>query len=253
MQAASAIICGLCRDVVHHLPATAARIEQLATMFRGCQIVIYENDSRDSTAKWLNQWADVNPQVHVVSEQLDEPKSWQEISAARTSRLANYRNRCRDAVLARFSDYDYVIVLDSDLVGGWSYDGIAHTFGDTNWDFVGSNGICFESDETGRKFRRFHYDAFAFRRIGSEGIEDFPTVNRMVFRRGDPLLPLWSCFGGLGIYRMECFRAARYEAGDCEHVTFHRALRERGFDRLFLNPSQIVLYTPQSDCFGEEG
>ena len=60
------------------------------------------------------------------------------------------------------------------------------------------------------------------------------------------MVPVWSCFGGLGVYRMECFEAAGYGGDDCEHVTFHRALRERGLDRLFLNPSQIVLYPPRS-------
>ena len=157
--------------------------------------------------------------------------------------MAYCRNRCREAVLSLFGDYDDVIVLDADLEGGWSYDGIAHTFGEADWDFVGSYGICYEPDGSGNRLVPNHHDAFAFRRVGSDGLEDFRTVNSMVFRRGDPFLRVWSCFGGLGVYRMECFKIARYEGRDCEHVTFHHALRALGFDRLFLNPSQIVLYS----------
>ena len=41
---------------------------------------------------------------------------------------------------------------------------------------------------------------------------------------------------------MKAMKAASYAGGDCEHVVLHRAMRESGFDRLFLNPSQIVLY-----------
>jgi hypothetical protein len=243
MQSNSVVICTLCRDVLHCLPATAARIERLGSMFREFQTVIFENDSRDSTLHWLNQWARANSKVHIVSEQLNDPKFGQEIGSARTSRMAYYRNRYREAVLTKFNDYDYVIVLDADLEGGWSYDGIAHTFGDVNWDFVGSYGIWYEPDSVSSKAKQVHYDAFAFRRPGCEGREDFPTVNNLVFHRGEPLVYVWSCFGGLGIYRMECFQASEYGANDCDHVTFHRTMRTRGFNRLFLNPSQIVLYT----------
>ncbi len=66
-----------------------------------------------------------------------------------------------------------------------------------------------------------------------------PVLSRSSAR---PLQPVWSCFGGLGVYRMECVKAAAYGGDDCEHVVFHRRLRQLGFDRLYLNPSQIVLY-----------
>ena len=46
----------------------------------------------------------------------------------------------------------------------------------------------------------------------------------------------------MGIYRMEAFRQGRYGATDCEHAVFHRTLIEAGCSRLFLNPSQIVIY-----------
>lgn len=54
----------------------------------------------------------------------------------------------------------------------------------------------------------------------------------LVLRRGEPLLPVESCFGGLGLYRMAAFLSAEYGGGDCEHVVFHQRLRRSGFDRL---------------------
>jgi hypothetical protein len=43
---------------------------------------------------------------------------------------------------------------------------------------------------------------------------------------------------------MQALRSGvRYGGDDCEHVVLHRQLRDRGFDRQFLNPSQIVLYS----------
>ena len=34
-----------------------------------------------------------------------------------------------------------VIVLDTDIEGGFSLEGVANTYGQTNWDFVGANGL----------------------------------------------------------------------------------------------------------------
>jgi hypothetical protein len=41
---------------------------------------------------------------------------------------------------------------------------------------------------------------------------------------------------------MPAWLSAQYCGGDCEHVGLHREMRARGFDRQYLNPSQIVLY-----------
>jgi hypothetical protein len=57
-------------------------------------------------------------------------------------------------------------------------------------------------------------------------------------------VPVVSCFGGLGIYRMACLKAGSYDADDPGHATFHDRLRRAGMGRLFLNPSQIVLHSP---------
>lgn len=240
MAGASAVVCGLCRDTAPNLPGMIARVERLAGMFHDCGIVVYENDSVDGTPDLLRQWAASNPAVQTVSERLQQPKIDYGVSRDRTERMAYYRNRCRDRVLAEFGHYDFVIVVDFDLRGGWSYDGIAHTFGHEAWDFVGSNGLHSRSVDAPGSF--YYHDAFAHRAVGQRtGSADRLGLQ---FRRGEPLVPVWSCFGGLGVYRMDCYKAAGYDGADCEHVTLHLALRERGFDRLFLNPSQIVLYSP---------
>lgn len=243
MSAATAVICGLCRDLALQLPATIARVEYLASMFRDCDMVIFENDSQDATVDVLRQWAAANPAVHLLSERLKQPKLNFGTSRDRTERMAYYRNRCREAVVHEFGGRDFVVVADMDLEG-WSYDGIASTFGYQDWDFVGSNGLCFASAaETRDGGTGVHADSFAYRAVGQTQLMA-AEAHRLRFRRGEPLVPVWSCFGGLGIYHMPCFRAASYEGHDCEHVTYHEAMRERGHDRLFLNPSQIVLYSP---------
>jgi hypothetical protein len=43
---------------------------------------------------------------------------------------------------------------------------------------------------------------------------------------------------------MDSFQSVEYGDDDCEHVVFHNRLRAAGFHRLYLNPSQIVMYSP---------
>jgi hypothetical protein len=243
MAATSAVICGLARNVASHLPATIARIERLAAMFRVCGIVVFENDSIDGTSELLADWAATNPAVRIISEQLGQPSICHGTSRERTERMAYYRNRCRERVLAEYSDCEFCLVADMDLDGGWSYTGIANTFGFEAWDFVGSHGLSARQSCAPQSLE--FMDIFAFRAVGQA--RHLAQPHPFTYRRGEPFVPVWSCFGGLGIYRTECFNVASYEGDDCEHVTFHRTLRLRGFDRLYLNPSQIVLYTSWSD------
>jgi hypothetical protein len=41
---------------------------------------------------------------------------------------------------------------------------------------------------------------------------------------------------------MAAFKQGRYAGGDCEHVTMHRSLREAGHGKIYVNPSQVVIY-----------
>jgi hypothetical protein len=240
MRSASATICGIGRDVAGGLDALAARVERLGGMFGSYHAVFYENDSEDATAERLRSWARANPAVVAISERPGHCRPGGGRARERTARLAEYRNRCRSEVLARFADDDFVIVVDMDLQGGWSYDGIAHTFGHDGWDFVGSNGLV--QHPRGGRDGLLYYDTWAYRGADLEQPLAQRAIERLPWRRGDPLQAVGSCFGGLGVYRMECLKAAVYGGDDCEHVVFHRALRSLGFNRLYLNPSQIVLY-----------
>jgi hypothetical protein len=240
MAGSRAVICGLARDVAPRLPHTIARIERLGGMFRDYRVVIYENDSLDDTRLLLQLWSQRNWRIEVRVERLGEPRFGQTPSVHRTSRMAYYRNRCHDAVLREFGDFDYCLVVDTDLYG-WSYDGIMHSFGTEDWDAVGSLGIqrilWQDGDEIGST--DIHFDTFALRPGPASGGLD--EITR--WPRGRPLIPVDSCFGGLCIYGMPVFAAGEYQGADCEHVTFHARLRALGYTRLFLNPNQVVLYS----------
>lgn len=234
------VICGLARDSAHTLPETIARIERLGEMFADYRVVIYENDSQDATRRILDDWAKSDPRVVILTESLGDPNNPPVSCLQRARRMAYYRNRYREFVAVAYADFDHVIVVDTDLRVGWSYDGVANTFGHTDWDFVGSYGVIRRSFLT--QTLLVQYDAWAFRRKGSYARLTTKEANHMFWQRGDPIVEVASCFGGLGVYRIEAMIHCQYDGCDCEHVTFHRAMQNAGLGRIYLNPSQITYY-----------
>lgn len=234
-------ITGLARNIGGVLPLTIARIERLASRFAHYRVIVYENDSTDATKPLLRHWSDTNPCVLVAMENCADPANPTTRCLARAERMARYRERCQALVLEHCQDFDATIVLDLDVAGGWSEDGVANSFGQRDWDFIGSNGLIYRREGLSTNASR-QYDMWALRL--DERLTPIPTAqaSRHVYHRGDPLVPVTSCFGGMGIYRMDAFRQGRYGAADCEHAVFHRHLIEAGCPRLFLNPSQILVY-----------
>jgi hypothetical protein len=235
------VITGLARDLGPVLPVTIQRIENLGRCFADYRVVVYENDSRDETCSGLVRWAARNRRVELITEVRADPVNPPTRCLARAARMAAYRRRCQEAVLAGCADFDAAIIFDFDILGGFSRDGIASSFGQPGWDFVGSNGLIYRRHGLVMNVLR-QYDTWALRFDDELTPLSTAAAGGLVYDRGGPLVPVTSCFGGLGIYTMDAFRAGRYGTNDLEHATFHRSLRAAGFGRLFLNPSQLVVY-----------
>jgi hypothetical protein len=241
MADARVAITGLARDVGRILPLTIKRIENLARLFADSQVVVFENDSQDDTPLLLRRWAGANRRVDVTCERLDDPVNPATRCLDRAERMAFYRRRCQERVLELCPGFDHVIIIDFDVLGGFSLDGIASSFGWPEWDFVGSNGlICRRRGLAMNTLRQ--YDTWAIRFDADLTPLSSAAAGGLVYERGGPLVPVTCCFGGLGIYTMAAYRRGCYSGDDLEHATFHRSLIAAGHDRLFLNPSQLVVY-----------
>lgn len=241
MGETSAVICGLARDVADVLPATIARIEKLGRMFGDYQVVIYENDSQDKTRAMLNAWANDNPKVACIFEDRDDPINLQIRDLDRATRMAYYRNQCRKFVADNYDEHQYCVVVDTDLPRGWSFEGVANTFGHVGWDMVGSNSLLHDHRSARARGYPLYFDVWALRIKSYEAV-DGTVGNEMYWEPGGDLVPVKSCFGGLGVYKMEAMKRCSYSGVDCEHVPFHRQMSQQGMSRLFMNPSQVVLY-----------
>lgn len=237
MKGISLVICGIARNDGETLPRTIRRLEKTGRLFRDYRVVVFENDSTDRTPALLRQWEAENDRVMILSESLlDLPV----LSSGRFPLLAYCRNRYLDYLKGSrdLGGFEYVMVVDMDLKGGWSLDGLASSFAETGWDAMAANSIGYHN------LRRTYYDKLAlqpqsvlktglFYRLCGEGWQ---------FRRNGPLAPVRSAFGGLCLYRREALLSRRYSGSfggreTCEH----QALNADGTWRFYLNPSQITV------------
>lgn len=236
MAGLNVVIAGLARNIGEDLNNTIARIERTGDFFNDYAVCIFENDSTDGTTERLAEWQARNPNVVVKSEKFDR-KQWGPVrDLGRMVDLAEYRNACRNMILESYPEADYVILVDTDLKGGWKYDGIANSFSQVSrWDFCGSVSWA----QVNNKW--VHYDVWACRPNHWKALHA-RDINPWLPLPGQDLIPVKSCFGGLGIYRMDAYKSAEYAGYDCEHVCFHQRMIEKGYGRIYMNPSQITLY-----------
>lgn len=209
---------------------------------------MYENDSSDSTRDVLNEWKTKHPhengdKIVLMYETLkwNSAISHGGFHSKRFTTLAY----CRDKYVHRLrqKEYDaasFVIVLDMDL---WDMhvDGVAHSFGlfpEHQWASMSANGTYNDTH---------YYDALAFRS------EEFPDTLRdessryFAQKEYNPTLPpveVQSAFGGLCIYRKECFQECNYSAttNDCEHIALHQCQASLGYGKHYMNPAMKLRY-----------
>ena len=250
MSESTAVICGIARDISQNIIATISRIECLGEMFDDYRVVIYENDSVDGTDIILKEWEESNYKIKIISEKLGDKKHESSTNTDRLIALANYRNKYLTEIFSRTRQPDYIIVTDLDLKGGWSYEGICNSFGYDHWSVMGSNGLLYglsesSKDEDGNPIMtRVYYDSLAFRRTGHPHPHISSEINALYYNRGEEPLKVESCFGGVALYKHEAFKhGARYSGPDCDHVELHRNMIDFGIHDIYLNPSQIVLYS----------
>jgi hypothetical protein len=223
----SVIFTGLARNVGKYLPNYWARLCKMGSMFRDWSVVVVENDSEDNTVEQLKYW----PKTTLLTQNF----GWDKLGAGkdenRREKLAQLRNCYLDYISQQVCDY--VVVMDFDLAGGFSYEGLMHSMS-YDFDMICSNGLLFRKEDC------VFYDEWALR---LDNLED-KDKNLFLKERGLDLIPVHSGFGGLAIYPHRVFVEGHYSKEDCDHVTFHQRLSEKGFSKFYLNPSMINIYSP---------
>lgn len=220
-----------------------ARLSALLAPFARGKLWMISDDSRDGTAQVMSDWQRAQPQrvVQVPAPSLDG-------CATVYARMARLRNTLLQSSQAEPADL--VCVLDGDLAGPISLDGVMHAlsvlydakgpdavaaFGINNW-----GGVPAMLPFLGYSY----YDPIAFRERGfTRALSDAQVRLRLGgLRRGDAPVPVESAFAGMVIYKREALLGLRYDEAtrDCEHVSLHRGLAARGA-RLVVDPALLLL------------
>jgi len=253
MMKSRIVIAGLVRDVESQIPDIISKIESIGQNFKDYAVLIVENDSSDSTRELLLRWKEINPRVTILGCgyntsqcSLNLPRKdvyW--IDDSKIQKMAFLRNIYLDEVKKNYSEYDYLIVWDLDIIGNVYIDGIANSmgyFGSKKFkvDAMCANGV--------RGFGGFYFDTYAHRDLNEKKpsnkmIDDMMKGVGATYTRGEPPHRVKSCFGGFTIYRISSLINEGCEYGwenpeeggvDCEHIVLHHNLK-----RVYVNPSMI--------------
>lgn len=232
------VVSSLARNCGKNIQQSINKITKLQS--EDFKFFIYENNSSDHTKDILLDNQDKNPQI-TASLNTDQSVYLKDRSRERTKNLANYRNVCLEWIKKECSHFDYALVLDLDADAGFSIDGIYNSISwlnkIKNSAGMGSYSLCHKNGAF------THYDTFAIRlqswHSSSKNNNGEKTLINYHPKIGSRPLPFYSCFGGLAVYKMNCFVEGNYNGSvGCEHISFHKSMRDKGYE-MYLNPNSI--------------
>lgn len=264
------IIAATIRNNINYLPITFPKILEIRKLFSPeSQIVVVENDSIDGTKEFLDRAQKIHQNIKIFHfDGLDKKIE------KRTPRLAFCRNFIMNYIHTNFADFDYIILADMDIVlTQFKPENILDCFKVTeSWDMLCSNSQPMYYDIWALRCNKMGMNYDCWDKIVHEMQQGFPRqicVQRNVRPwqipidpNGD-LIPVESAFGGLAIYKLQATKNCKYVGLNsscplvgifpdkdlvgrcneecCEHVAFHRDMREKNNAKLFILPSLLVL------------
>lgn len=266
MKDKKVVICGLGINIEKQIPNLIKRVEHLGKYFKDWRFVIFENDSTDNTRELLSDWSDKNYKVDLIkcienkNCKLNKTKATEDgiVTENRMKKMVDYRNRVINHIKNNYLDFDYVLLFDLDIRGPWSINGIANSFGKhSEWDMItayGINGITLSLGQP------FYYDLIAYTDNKYDMSKNFLNFLPIYFKTNynnsyvnkQELISCNSAFSGMCILKMNILKNdVNYTPLDnkykCEHIIFCDNMRNKGFNKIKINPNMLVLVGPQGD------
>jgi hypothetical protein len=244
MDAKSLCILGACKNAAPFLPTILPKLSTIASWWRECKIVIYENDSTDETSEMLYAWKAEGGHKEIVQE-----TNLNERFPDRIERLAYIRNRLLYYIPPSF---DYVLMADLDdvFMSPPSKEAFESCFSLNAWDVMTANGRggyydiwplrvpgVIEFDCWERYYHLKRHLGIPDQQAAYEAIERFKEIMANMRQ----IIPVLSAFNiGIlckvsAIHSCCRFSAKLDEKGVCEHVPFQNCLRSHGA-RILFNP-----------------
>ena len=257
-QHSKIVVCCLCRNSELYIEKFFKRIRKTCDRFKEYKIVLFENDSTDNTRYIIKQEQQYDKNIILIKCcetdcdcKLNIKKMYDigSFSPSRIEKMANFRNKYLEYVQTNLKDYNYMLVIDVDLVddGEYSDYGLFHTLA-FDFDAIAINGrvgipgsfgtisapydaLAFsysEEDFSSRDFMKLYYS------MNSRIKEHLENDELMKKTR---LLKVQSAFNGLCLYNIKSIIGSKYDSKTpCEHRDLHKNMIMNGFDKIFINP-----------------
>ena len=240
------VLTGVLKNIVrqkgeNHLRIHIRKLLELGQSLGSFHLILYENDSSDNTRNVLKSMLSNNSMATLLFEDNIHTNG-------RTHAIARARNIIVEHVETHFSTSKYMIMTDMDGVCGAedptkSYDPEVFKY------------VVSRSDEwDALSFRnRPYWDLWAFRHSEYMPYNKFGSKNHLnkiqVFADWDTFFghetdffPVDSAFMMLAIYKISFIMGIRYSGtgihgeADCEHVAFHRGMKQKKGARVMVSP-----------------
>lgn len=243
METKTLCIVGACKNAAEFLPTILPKLKTIASWWKECKIVIYENDSTDETSALLHAWKDAGGHIEIVQET--------DLNARypnRVERLAYIRNRLL-CFVPPFFDYMLMVDLDDVFMSPLTKESFESCFALKTWDAMTANGHdgyydiwalrvpgIIEFDCWDRYYQLRHLG-------GSKEQATYDAIHRYgeIMFKMRQVIPVHSAFNIGLLCKVSAIRPCCRFTGKlngteiCEHVPFQTCLRSHGA-RILFNP-----------------
>jgi hypothetical protein len=260
------VVCGLCRNVEKSLPKFFQRIKKTCRMFNEYKIVCFENDSEDFTRQIIKKESEIDNNIILLDCcetecdcKLKTRKMYDYgmFSLSRIEKMSSFRNKYIEYVKKNLGHYDYMLVIDTDLMNDGEYNdnGILHSLS-FNFDAIAINGRVSFPGSLG--LLTLQYDGLAYigynDNINNNVLYSYYKMNKSVFDKikldkttgKTGLIPVSSAFNGMCLYNIKSILNSKYDhLTSCEHKDFHLSIIRSGHSKIFINPYFVGYFKAQ--------
>ena len=199
-------ICGTVRNCGKYLDKIFSNMEKLGKLFEDYKIILYYDKSDDNTLNKLKLYQEKNNKMSFFVNQSVMLKY-------RTHRLALGRNYCISQIKEKYNDYDFFIVMDCDDICARDMNInslLTYLYRDT-WDCLTFQHPTGYYDTWALSKRPYvvSYHNFSNGSLGQQLINNI--INKRNTNKSKILIPCFSAFNGIAIYRTQKFINCVYD------------------------------------------
>lgn len=259
--ASKIVFTGLCRDCGEYIDKNLRILEEAGKHFSDYKIVIFENDSKDGTRDMIVAAAKNNPRIilldceHMGSKdcRLNEINLYDygACSLKRMKKMALFRNQPLTYVKEHLSDYEYLLTIDLDMEGTFSFDGLFNSIAYDGWDAIIPNARCPFPGTLGMVTGALDMLAFSpvddtnihGQKLGViEATKGLLKMNYLMINAKD-LVKVQSAFSGVALYKIPSILKCSYAGNTkCEHLDLHLDMKNHGCGNIYINPKWIIYF-----------